>query len=142
MEWRTVRVRGRWLEPYRRRCAAELQFSELRRVNDVIGRVRVGILEALIDPAFETQFKTGEGRMLATRLLRALAAWDYPLIAELSEAHEAVRDGLRNVLGLTDDELIAMACVDGDEWQALGVADEEFHAFYDNRSLWPFAEQA
>lgn len=130
LRWGKMRVAGRWVEPYRRKCQAEIRFPELKRVNELTSRIRVGILEALVFDSTVGSFESPEGYALASRLLKAIASWDYPTVAEIAEAYPLVREGLGQVLGISDHELAAMGCLDAEAWHALGEAEELFEAFY------------
>lgn len=130
ISWQPARVSGRWLEPYRRKIYSESVFPELKRLNHILSRVRLGILETLAFDSAGGSFETPEGYSLAMRLFKALASWNYPVVAEIAEKHPLVREGLEELFGVTDVELIAMVCLDGDEWQSFGNDEERFDAYY------------
>lgn len=134
VQWKDVNLRGRWVEPYRRKVASELRYGELRRVNDVVSRVREGLMMALLDEGFDTWFDTTEGLDVARRLFRALIDWDYPAVAMMADERPELAERLSTLLAFTEDEYIAMACLDDDEWRHLGEREQPFPRYYQQRS--------
>lgn len=120
-----AKVRGKWLQPQRRRAFAETELFELRRLNDVLDRTRVGMLQALVgDERLPRQSSD------PFALLKALASWDYPVIAELAEREPTIRAALTAELGITEDEYAAMACLASVDWAELAAEDRVFGDYY------------
>jgi len=132
VEYHPATVQGRWMAPYRRRVHIEVNKPELRRVNDVLDRVRGGLLEALAQADYAEQWSTEAGREVGDRLLRALVEYDLPTVAEIADAHEQVKQVLAGVLGITDDELASMASLRSEEFDMLAEGDEVFGTYWDN----------
>lgn len=126
-------VEGRWLEPFRRKCFAETRRPELKRVNEVVSRIQDGILRVRV-AGFEGVFSSEDATAVCRDLLTALNEFDYPTIATIADEHPQVRQVLHGVLAVTDEELIAMLCLDGDEWRSLGNENGRFDRYYQKRS--------
>ncbi len=127
------RMDARWALAYRRRFYIEINHPRLKRLNDVIDRVRTGILEQLAEDDFDQLFETEEGFKTGKALLRALAERDLPTVARIAEEHNQIKRCLKNELAITDEELTLCQDIPCEAWEALGDAREEFGEFHDMR---------
>lgn len=132
VEYRPASVQARWAVPYRRRVYTDVNEPSLQRVNDVLDRVRTGLLETLVKDDFELAFETDDGRRKSQELLVALVDWDLPTVSRLAEDDVWIQQALRAAYGITEEELLAMSRLSGETWDQLALEDEAFGTFYDN----------
>lgn len=130
VRWTDVRLEGQWVEPYRRKVVAGLRHPELSKVNEIMSRLREGLMMQLLDKRFCTWFDTEEGLDVAERLFRAFVTWDYPTVASLADEHPLLARMLLEVLGLTEQQCIAMMCLDDNEWRSLCDENAVFTRYY------------
>lgn len=124
---------GDSLVPYRRKGYTETHSPELKRVNKVMARIQDGILRLRLDGS-AADIESEDTWLLVGELLIAINEFDYPKIAEIADKHAGVRQALHDVLGITDDELLAMMCLDSDEWHLLGEENAVFTRYYRQRN--------
>lgn len=126
-------VEGTWLVPYRRKNYVEVHVPELTRLNELMCRIQDGVLRARVR-GLESAFSDEANRSVAEELLEAVNQFDYPAMAMIADRHPEVREVLREALAITDDELIAMMCLDGGEWRSLGDENGRFDRYYRKRT--------